>query len=187
MRQPRSLCVLDGLDEVRPNLIQEVYERINSFYQEFFAKQPGSIIVTCRKEAYRNMPLDIPVIYEVRPLTDEQITRFAEKWPLMYPSGKNAERFLSDLFSMPRIHELARSPLLLVGGLMQYTESNLGIPEERVQYLARVAQWLVSDWATAQGHPPDKYRTLYPRILSRLALHMHIQETSEYPRRWQPE
>ena len=67
----------------------------------------------------------------------------------------------------------------LVGALMQYTESNLGIPEERVQYLARVGQWLVTDWATAQGHPPDPYRSLYPKILPRLAFAVHKSERSE--------
>ena len=179
LRLPGSLCVLDGLDEVRPNLAPRIYDRINAFYKEFFAQGSGTLIVTCRKEAYRNIPLDLPNILEVRPLTDEQIQRFTEKWPLSFPPDKSADRFLADLFATPRIHELARSPLLLIGGLMQYTESNLGVPEERVQYLARVAQWLVSDWATAQGHPPDKFRTLYPRILARLGLHLQLQGNSQ--------
>ena len=182
LRRYESLCILDGLDEVRPNLVQAICDRINAFYQEFFSPQSaGTLIVTCRKEAYRELPLDLPQILEVRPLSDEQIRRFAKKWPLSYPPGKSADSFIADLFATTRIHELARSPLLLVGGLMQYTESNLGIPEERVQYLARVAQWLVSDWATAQGHPPDRFRTLYPRILSRLALHLHLHGRSECP------
>jgi hypothetical protein len=176
---PNSLCVLDGLDEVRPHHANEVYDRINSFYKEFFLRQRGVLIVTCRKEAYRNLPLDIRAILEVRPLTDEQIRRFAEKWPLPYPSGKNANSFLADLKETSRIHELARSPLLLVGGLMQYTESNLGVPEERVQYLARVGQWLVSEWAAAQDHPPDKYRVVYSRILSKLAFDMQRSGLSE--------
>jgi len=176
-----SLCVLDGLDEVRPNLAQSVYDRINSFYSQFYRERPGALIVTCRKEAYRALPLSMQRIFEVRPLTDEQIRRFAEKWPLRYPDGKKSDTFLADLFATPRIHELARSPLLLVGGLMQYTESNLGVPEERVQYLARVGQWLVSDWAAAQEHPPDKYRAVYTRILAQLAFHMHRSERSELP------
>ena len=143
-------------------------------------KSQGRLVVTCRKEAYRNLPLDIETINEVRPLTDEQMLRFAKKWPLPFPAGKSVETFMADLASTPQIFQLARSPLLLVGGLMQYTESNLGIPQERVQYLARIAQWLVSDWAVAQGHHPDPYRQLYPRVLSRLASQMHAEETSEY-------
>ena len=181
LSQAASLCVLDGLDEVRPNNTQAVCDRINSFFHKFFSQARGTLIVTCRKEAYRGVPLDIPTILEVRPLTDQQIERFARKWPLPYPVGKSAETFLRDLFASTKIQELARSPLLLVGGLMQYTESNLGIPEERVQYLARVGRWLVADWAVAQDHPPDRYRTLYPRVLARLALHMHGAGRSEYP------
>ncbi len=176
-----AMCVLDGLDEVRPHLARAVCDRINSFYHDVAAGSPRRLIVTCRKEAYRDLPLDIGDIREVRPLTDEQIDRFARKWPLAFPAGKSVETFMADLESSPQIFELTRSPLLLVGGLMQYTESNLGIPQERVQYLARIAQWLVADWAIAQGHHADPYRPLYPRILSRLAFQMHIDETAEYP------
>jgi hypothetical protein len=175
-----ALCVLDGLDEVRPHLVRAVCDRINSFYHDVTEKSQGRLVVTCRKEAYRNLPLDIETINEVRPLTDEQMLRFAKKWPLPFPAGKSVETFMADLASTPQIFQLARSPLLLVGGLMQYTESNLGIPQERVQYLARIAQWLVGDWAVAQGHHPDPYRQLYPRVLSRLASQMHAEERSEY-------
>jgi hypothetical protein len=179
----RSFCVLDGLDEVRPSLRNQVSTRINEFFHQYFTStRRGTLIVTCRKEAYRALPLDIDAMWEVRPLTDEQIRRFAQKWPPGYPTSKSADTFWRDLVSTPRIHELARSPLLLVGGLMQYTESNLGIPEERIEYLARVAHWLVADWATAQGHPPDLYRAVYPRLLAKIAYTMHKSETSEVPR-----
>jgi hypothetical protein len=175
-------CVLDGLDEVRPNLRAKVCEHINRFYSRHFSQDPSKVlIVTCRKEAYRDVPLDIPQIWEVRPLTNNQIQGFAAKWPLGYPTGKNKDTFWSDLEETPRILELARSPLLLVGGLMQYTESNLGIPDERFEYLGRVAKWLVSDWATAQGHPPDPLRSVYGRLLSRMAFHLHSNSTSECP------
>ncbi|MGA2331315.1 MAG: NACHT domain-containing protein [Syntrophales bacterium] len=173
-------CVLDGLDEVRPHLRAKVCDDINKFYSRHFSQAARKkLIVTCRKEAYRDVPLDIPEIWEVRPLTDNQIKRFADEWPLGYPTGKNKDTFWRDLAGTPRILELARSPLLLVGGLMQYTESNLGIPDERFEYLARVAKWLVSDWATAQGHPPDPLRPVYSRVLSRMAFYLHSNNTSE--------
>ena len=180
-RSERILCVLDGLDEVRPQLLKKVICDINSFYHKYFLNQ-NRLIVTCRKEAYRRIPLDIPIIIEVRPLTDQQIKRFAKKWPLGYPSNKTAETFWHDLAATPRILELARSPLLLVGGLMQYTESNLGIPEERFEYLERVARWLTIEWATAQGHPPDEYRQIYSRLLSRLGYHLHSEQRSDIQR-----
>jgi hypothetical protein len=65
---------------------------------------------------------------------------------------------------------------------MQYTESNLGIPEARFEYLGLVARWLVAEWATAQGHPVDPYRPVYDRILARLAFLMHSQGCSEMER-----
>lgn len=175
-----AFCILDGLDEVRPNLRKKICAEINRFYSDFF-KVSGSLIVTCRKEAYRDIPLDIPSIWEVRPLSDEQINRFAEKWPLEYPVGKTKDTFFRDLASTPRILELARSPLLLVGGLMHYTETNLGIPEQRFEYLRTMSKWLISDWATAQGHAPDKYRNVYNRLLARLAYYMHKNQLSEIP------
>jgi hypothetical protein len=180
LRNPRALCVLDGLDEVRPNTRDAICENINQFYKRFFVGDDcGDLIVTCRKEAYRHIPLDIPTIREVRPFTDEQIMRSAKNWPLGYPNGKNEESFWRDLISSPRILELARSPLLLMGGLMQYTESNLGIPEDRVEYLARIGKWLVSDWAIAQGHPTDPYRSVYSRLLTKLAFEIHKSQRAE--------
>jgi len=175
------LIVLDGLDEVRVANRTRVCEQINTFYKKYFAnvQAHSELIVTCRKEAYRDIPLDIPAIWEVRPLTDEQIQRFADRWPLGYPPGKSPYAFCADLQATPKILELARSPLLLVGGLMQYSESNLGIPEERFQYLARIARWLVSDWAAAQGLPPDPQRPLYDRILPRLAIEMQERSVAE--------
>ena len=177
-----SLCVLDGLDEVRPHLHEKVCDQINGFYHRYFdGSEVSKLIVTCRKEAYRARPLDIPQVCEVRPLSDSQIAQFADRWPLEFPQGKSAKTFVQELRSAPRILDLARSPLLLVGGLMQYTESNLGIPEQRVQYLSRVASWLISDWATAQGHPPDPYRQAYEKLLTKLAFFMHKNEATECP------
>lgn len=175
-----SLCVLDGLDEVRPHLKKKVCDQINSFYSKYFMSV-GKLIVTCRKEAYRDIPLNIPSIWEVRPLSDEQIKRFANKWPLPYPTGKSKDTFFNDLVTSPRILELARSPLLLVGGLMHYTEANLGIPEERFEYLQTMSKWLITDWAVAQGHAPDPYKNVYDRILSKLAFYMHHNSLSEIP------
>ncbi len=179
LSNPQCLCVLDGLDEVRPKDREHVSEHINKFYSTFFSNHHGRIIVTCRKEAYRTIPLMLPDIWEVRPLTNEQIHRFAGKWPPGYPKGKSAVSFCRDLFSTAKIVELVRSPLLLVGGLMQYTESNLGIPEERYEYLARIARWLISDWSIAQELPPDPLRNTYDRIIPRIAYHMHASQVSE--------
>ncbi|MCJ7483262.1 MAG: NACHT domain-containing protein [Thermodesulfovibrionales bacterium] len=178
--QMSGICVLDGLDEVKPSFRAKVIDDINVFFHKYYSKR-GTLIVTCRREAYLDTPLDIPLILEVRPLRDEKIQAFAEKWPLGFPQDKSASTFWRDLTAIPRIHELARSPLLLIGGLMQYTESNAGVPDERYKYLERIASWLISDWATAQGHPPDHFRPLYDRILPKLAFEMHKRNTSELP------
>lgn len=192
--QQSGLCILDGLDEVKPTHRNKVLEDINIFYHKYYSKR-GTLVVTCRREAYLDTPLDIPTILEVRPLRDEQIQEFTRKWPPGFPRDKSAHTFWRDLTATPRIHELARSPLLLVGGLMQYTESNAGIPDERYKYLERVAHWLIADWATAQGHPPDPYRSLYDRILPKLAFEMHkcasaeisISDAEELLSKWLPE
>lgn len=175
---PHALCVLDGLDEVRPHLREKICNEINDFYSTYF-KVSGKLVVTCRKEAYRDIPLNLSSIMEVRPLSDEQIIKFAAKWPLDYPAGKSKETFFNDLKTSSRIMELVRSPLMLVGGLMHYTEANLGIPEERFEYLQTMAKWLVVDWAMAQGHPSEQYRNVYDRILTSLAFYMHQKESSE--------
>jgi len=179
-RSLHNLCVLDGLDEVRPHLRARVCDEINDFYATHF-KNSGRLIITCRKEAYRDIPLNLNSILEVRPLSDEQIKQFANLWPLGYPKGRTKDTFFRDLQTNSRIMELVRSPLMLVGGLMHYTEANLGIPEERFEYLQTMAKWLVVDWAKAQGHPLDQYKNVYDRILTSLAFHMHRNELSEMP------
>lgn len=178
LRDKSALCILDGLDEIKPHLRTKICDQINSFYSKFFLKA-GRLIVTCRKEAYKAVALDIPAVWEVRPLSDDQIKRFAKKWPLEYPPEKTPDTFYRDLSSSPRIMEVARSPLLLVGGLMHYTESNLGIPEERFEYLKSMAKWLINDWGMAQGHVPNINKTFYENILVNLALHLHKQLVSE--------
>lgn len=178
-----TLVVLDGLDEVRASDWSLVCDRVNDFYKTYAVPDTGvRLIVTCRKEAFREVPLVIPDIREVRPLTDQQLVRFAKKWPLGYPTGKGDETFLRDLRGSDRVLEVARSPLMLLGALMQYTESNLGIPDERKDYLERVARWLLEDWAKAQGHPADEWRKAYEPVLSRLAYEMHRRNTAEIPR-----
>lgn len=178
LTSPFSLCVLDGLDEVRPHLRAKICDAINTFYSQYMQKR-GNFIVTCRKEAYRDVPLSIPCIMEVVPLSDDRIEKFAEKWPIEYPKGKSSKTFMRELNEYPNIKLLASSPLLLAGGLMHYSESNLGIPEERFQYLQTMARWLVVDWATAQGHISDPYRNVYDRVLTSMSFYMHDKEVSE--------
>ncbi|HUX58252.1 MAG TPA: NACHT domain-containing protein [Bacteroidales bacterium] len=174
LRKNQCLCILDGLDEVAPQARDKVYKHINVFFRKYFEKKVGrQLIVTCRKEAYRNIPLSISTIMEIRPLSNSKILEFAKKWPLKYPIEKDANKFWADLASTSKILELARSPLLLVGGLMQYTESNMGIPENRVEYLNRIAEWLTVEWARAQGHPPDKFKAVYTKILIKIAVYIH--------------
>lgn len=175
LRSPQFLCVLDGLDEVKPEYRKDVCREINRFYSQYFTSI-RQLVVTCRKEAFRDSPLDVPSVLEVRPLSDDQIKAFSRTWPPGYPQGKSPASFWRDLSSSTRVLELARSPLLLVGGLMQYTESDRGIPEERFQYLQRVAHWLLAEWPLAQGHPPDVLRSLYDRLLPKLAFQLHKQQ-----------
>ncbi len=183
LREPSSVCILDGLDEVRPDAQKDAYEAINFFYHCYFdSPNSGTLIVTCRKEAYRSIPLEIPSVWEVVPLNDPQILAFAQSWPLGYPTGKSPDAFYNDLAASPRILEVSRSPLLLVGSLLLYTESNLGIPGERVKYLEKIKSTLVEDWAIAQGHPPDPRRIVYTPLLARLALKMQMEMTAELPR-----
>jgi hypothetical protein len=68
---------------------------------------------------------------------------------------------------------------LLVGSLLLYTESNLGIPGERVKFLEKIKNTLVEDWGTAQGHPPDPRRIAYTPVLANIALRMHEKQTAE--------
>jgi hypothetical protein len=179
LRGPLCLCVLDGLDEVRPDAQKEAYDAINTFYQTYFeGRESGRLIVTCRKEAYRSIPLLIPTVWEVVPLNDRQIQMFAKSWPLGFPANKSSEGFWSDLTASPKILEVSRSPLLLVGSLLLYTESNLGIPGERVKFLEKIQNTLVEDWGTAQGHPPDPRRVAYAPVLANMALRMHEKKTA---------
>jgi hypothetical protein len=184
LKYSHCLCILDGLDEVRPALQEDVYSAINSLVAAFFSMPYplGQLIVTCRKEAYRSIPLHLREIQEVVPLKDDQVKSFAKSWPLGYPSGKSADSFWTDLSASPKILEASRSPLLLVGSLLLYTESNLGIPGERTKYFEKIKRTLVEDWSTAQGHVPDPWTNAYTPLLSNIALRMHLDRTTELRR-----
>jgi len=184
LREATPLCVLDGLDEVRPQILTDAYEAITRFYKTFFVSaSPGRLIVTCRKEAYRSVPLPISDIWEVRPLDDDQIQSFAKNWPLGYPEGRNAIEFWNDLSASEKILEVSRSPLLLVGTLLLYSESGLGIPGHRLKYLDKIKRTLIEEWATKQGQPPDPLRDAYTPVLSTIALEMHNRNITELERR----
>lgn len=134
LKRQDCLTVRDGLDEVRPQILEDVFVKINNFTKKYFAKETsGRLIVSCRKEAYRSIPLDISEVWETVPLTDAKIRSFATEWPLGYPKGRSAEEFWSDLSANEKILEVSRSPLLLVGSLLLYTESGLGIPGQRTK------------------------------------------------------
>jgi len=183
LRKGCVLCVLDGLDEVRPHLLEDAYESINAFYTAYFNDSvPGRLIVSSRKEAYRPLPLAIPAIWEILPLSDNQVQQFAKAWPLQYPHGRSPEEFWNDLSASEKILEVSRSPLLLVGSLLLYTESGLGIPGQKIKYLEKIKQTLIEDWAIAQGQPPDPLREAYSPALTAIAYEMHCRAVPELPR-----
>lgn len=182
LQKPHSLVILDGLDEVRPHIANEAYEAINAFYSKYYRDHSTRrLIVSCRKEAFRTIPLIIPDIWETVPLSDSTILRFAKTWPLRYPNGRSADEFWADLSANEKILEVSRSPLLLVGSLLLYTETGLGIPGQRIKYLEKIKRTLVEDWATAQGQPPDPWRDAYTPVLTATAYRMHNEATAEMP------
>lgn len=178
--------VFDGLDEIDSVLRQNVHDDIVRFHSKMRLHTSISsinTILTLRTEAAHDLKIHADNFYEIEPLRDSSIAEYVEdKWPLEFPADRSPLTFLEDIDHRAEIRELVRNPLILNAALIHYTENNLGLPENRAELMAKIADWLIKEWNTVQRIRIDDYERYYTSVLAYIAYHIHTLRVSELPR-----
>lgn len=103
----RAIVLLDGLDEVRDQDHDRIFNTIRQTEEKFHANK---FVITCRIAA-KEYTFDKFTDVEVTDFNDDQIVNFSRNWFKTDPI--KAERFPEELKSSPSLQELAINPLLL--------------------------------------------------------------------------
>ena len=172
MRRGRALILLDGLDEV-PNTREEVRqgqtkvlqsrrERIIAAIAEFSTDIGKScIVITCRKKPFEDLVANSFSedwkVRTVEPFSFGQVRTFLNKWyeqsclnpeTAKYSLEDIPERvnnIIADLKRLPKLQELATSPLLLTMlALLHYNQTRL--PEQRAEVCEALVELLLERW-----------------------------------------
>ena len=184
----RCLILLDGLDEVKSEERQTIYQWLESFAAEY---SQNRFVVSSRVVGYSGFQLPGDVAEGVlRPFTQAQVERYVRAFHLAYvrwetnaePTDQGeADRLLEALRASPRLSALARNPFMLSAlGLIHRAEGKL--PRHRVQAYEVFARALCETWAEARRlvagetrQPIIEYEEEALPILGELALAMHEQ------------
>ncbi len=152
LKRRLMLLLFDGLDEV-PTLDErrQLIEQIEHFALHY----PGNrIVVTSRPVGYEIASFSRRWFKHgiVQEFDDEQIDRFLQgfySYVLKYPQSssearKELEIFNKSLKDTPRLHKLARNPLLLTVTTALFHSERL--PDKRVQIYEKCADLLLNTW-----------------------------------------
>ena len=184
----RCLVLLDGLDEVKGEERQAIYQWLESFAAEYAQNR---FVVSSRVVGYTGFQLPGDVAEAVlRPFTDEQVERYVRAFHRAYVQWETsaepateteADKLLQALRASPRLSALATNPFMLSAlALIHRAEGKL--PRHRVQAYEVFARALCETWAEARrlvagetGAPVIEYEEEALPILGELALAMHEQ------------
>ena len=157
LKQNALLFLFDGLDEVADSderrtlidMIEEIAQRYRG----------NSILVTSRPVGYELFGFSKRWFTHavVQELDDEQIHQFLELWytrvlqlaPLPYEDQKELALLYETLKGNPRLHTLARNPLLLT--IITTLHRTERLPDRRVHVYDRCADLLLDTWSRRRG------------------------------------
>jgi formylglycine-generating enzyme required for sulfatase activity len=146
LREPSTLILLDGLDEVpnasRREAIARLFERATMAYRD------ARIVVTTRPAAYAGKStLDGFDTVVIGDLDTEAVEGFLESWSgFLFAEDKagarrNNEQLLSARRAIPAIRRMTLNPMMLTGlAVIQWNERRL--PEQRADLYASILKWL---------------------------------------------
>jgi NACHT domain len=157
LKQNALLFLFDGLDEIADSderrtlidMIEEIAQRYRG----------NSILVTSRPVGYELFGFSKRWFTHaiVQELDDEQIRQFLELWynrvlqlaPLPYEDQKELALLYETLKGNPRLHTLARNPLLLT--IITTLHRTERLPDRRVHVYDRCADLLLDTWSRRRG------------------------------------
>lgn len=140
LMQGRSLVLLDGLDEVRPDDLERVLDAVREFGYRF-----NRLVITCRTQSQQY--LDGFTDVEVADFTPQQVDRFVDNWFKFVDSGSQvslAPQLQQQLRQKENkaIAELAVTPVLLNLICVVFEEQG-NLPEKRFKLYDKAMRLLL--------------------------------------------
>ena len=140
LMQGRSLVLLDGLDEVRPDDLERVLDAVREF-----GYRVNRLVITCRTQSQRQLEGFRDV--EVADFTPQQVDRFVDNWFKFVDSGSQVS--LAPLLQQQlrqkenkAIAELAVTPVLLNLICVVFEEQG-NLPEKRFKLFDKAMRKLL--------------------------------------------
>ncbi|MBA2393022.1 MAG: NACHT domain-containing protein [Ktedonobacteraceae bacterium] len=157
LKQNALLFLFDGLDEIADSDERRtLIDMIEDIAQRY---RGNSILVTSRPVGYELFGFSKRWFTHaiVQELDDEQIHQFLELWynrvlqlaPLPYEDQKELALLYETLKGNPRLHTLARNPLLLT--IITTLHRTERLPDRRVHVYDRCADLLLDTWSRRRG------------------------------------
>src|SRR6266496_4786446 len=157
LKQNALLFLFDGLYEVAD---QEERRRLIDVIEEIAQRYRGnSILVTSRPVGYELFGFSTRWFTHaiLQEFDDEQIRLFLGRWytyvlrlsPIPYEDQKELESLYETLKGNPRLHTLARNPLLLT--IITTLHRTERLPDRRVHVYDRCADLLLDTWSRRRG------------------------------------
>jgi hypothetical protein len=210
------LVLLDGLDEVPQHKRQLVEQSISEFSYRF---SRSVVVVTCRTYSWhqrledspskvRSSPLDRFGAYEFTTFSEDQISRFVQRWYAAVQSLKHLTTetvqyriaSLTEATKLPSLASLSERPLLLT--LMATLHTSRGqLPHDRATLYANCVDLLLEVWQrakdlhvggriTVEGGLLEEFGVRSPdveRVLRKVAYELHISGKRTEPQSdWEP-
>lgn len=185
LKEGKALLLLDALDEVvigdTEELAELSYKRVSDVIMQLAVRYPQTpIVVTARKAGYhQRAPLIGFTELEVLGFRPDDIQKFVINW-FTCSQDPQREMKILDLITRlernPRIQELTTNPLLLSLIVLVY-ETQLDLPDRRVELYKRCVDTLLADWDVKRNI--RRYHELpserQQQLLEELAWHFHQQ------------
>lgn len=136
----KTMLLLDGLDEVRQEDIQRVFNQIHEFAARFASTQ---FVISCRLAGQEYNFEDFAEV-EIADFDFQQISTFATKWFAAIAPVKG-DRFIQKLSENESIQELATNPLLLTLLCLMFQEI-VDFPWNRLELYQEGLNLLLKKW-----------------------------------------
>lgn len=134
-----AIVLLDGLDEVEPNLRPEIVAEIENFHSSNFKSR---IIISCRIADYQGWFKNL-VEVELAPFSITQAKEFISKW--FINNKERSDMLIEHLSIYPHLRELCSNPLMAALTCILY-EYNLSLPENRTELYNECIDALLYRW-----------------------------------------
>ncbi|CAD5978508.1 Putative NACHT family NTPase [Planktothrix rubescens] len=182
----RALILLDGLDEiVEEGKRNEIVQKIENFLGRY---DQNRVMITSRPAGYRRdffRAEEFPH-YWLQPFDEPKINAFIENWySSRTPDSEEAKRRKEDIRKAfdhnPRLHVLARNPLLLtiIALIHRYQDK---LPKERYKLYHCAVQTLLTTWDTTNKQLENHHKLEYLKnddwedLMQNLAFWIHSHQ-----------